>query len=390
MPRGRPRKHNPTIPAHIDQAALPVGIYFADGRWYRLDPCPEGGRTRKKTVASAAARLSELHDIMEQARGGQLRGTVAYVFDQYLASAKFRQLAAGTQRDYAWADKAVRNFPTKLGVPLGQLKVDQLSTAVFQKLVDQVAETTPAKANHMLRYARLAFAHGVRRAHCGTNPAKGVEQAQERRHFAMPEHDVYNAVLAFARARGDLKAHAKGSLSPYLAPAMELAYGCRLRGIEVNTLTDANALDEGILSNRRKRSRDNVTAWNPALRAAWDELAASRKAAYDRTRRPVPLHPHQRYLLVSESATPLRKSSLDSAWQRLMDAAEAAKVITESQRFTLHGLKHRGITDSTDKAAGGHRTEAMRQRYDHEIPLVEPAQPREFSRQFSRRQEKGT
>lgn len=52
--------------------------------------------------------------------------------------------------------------------------------------------------------------------------------------------------------------------------------------------------------------------------------------------------------------------------------AISAGVIDESERFSLHGLKHRGITDSENKAAGGHRTEAMRQRYDHEDPLVKP------------------
>jgi hypothetical protein len=63
-----------------------------------------------------------------------------------------------------------------------------------------------------------------------------------------------------------------------------------------------------------------------------------------------------------------------------MDAAAEAKVITDDQRFTLYGLKHRGITDSTDKASGGHRSPQMRQRYDHEVPIVEPAAEREFSR----------
>ena len=51
-------------------------------------------------------------------------------------------------------------------------------------------------------------------------------------------------------------------------------------------------------------------------------------------------------------------------------------VITESERFALHGLKHRGITDSDNKASGGHKSEAMRQLYDHEVPLVKPPRKR--------------
>ncbi len=35
----------------------------------------------------------------------------------------------------------------------------------------------------------------------------------------------------------------------------------------------------------------------------------------------------------------------------------------------MHGLKHRGITDSNDRASGGYITEAMRQMYNHEIVI---------------------
>lgn len=61
MGRGRKRKFNPDIPRHIDQDALPKGVYWADGRWYIIEPHPEGGPTRKRTIAYADARLSDLH-----------------------------------------------------------------------------------------------------------------------------------------------------------------------------------------------------------------------------------------------------------------------------------------------------------------------------------------
>jgi len=89
--------------------------------------------------------------------------------------------------------------------------------------------------------------------------------------------------------------------------------------------------------------------------------------------RPVPIKPEQRRLLVSESGTPLTKSALDSTWQRLIRRAVAEDVIEKEQRFALHGLKHRGITDNEDKAAGGHVTEAMRQLYDHSVLVVRAA-----------------
>jgi hypothetical protein len=41
-----------------------------------------------------------------------------------------------------------------------------------------------------------------------------------------------------------------------------------LRGIEVNTLTDAHNLPEDIQRDRTTGSKDNITAWNPEPRAA--------------------------------------------------------------------------------------------------------------------------
>jgi hypothetical protein len=40
--------------------------------------------------------------------------------------------------------------------------------------------------------------------------------------------------------------------------------------------------------------------------------------------------------------------------------------------LALHGLQHRGVTDGDSKTARGHVTEEMRQRYDHELPVVQP------------------
>lgn len=61
-----------------------------------------------------------------------------------------------------------------------------------------------------------------------------------------------------------------------------------------------------------------------------------------------------------------------------MHAAMEAKVIAEEDRFTLHGLKHRGITDTkgtkaNKKRASGHKTAQALNIYDHDVPVVMPA-----------------
>lgn len=390
MPRGRPRKIDPTLPRHIDAAKLPIGVFWrgstvtaGKGVWWIYAPHPEGGRKLRKTIATETAVLSELHALVE-VRTGPAKGTVTAVCEAFHDSTEYRELSVGSRKNYRLQRAFILALPTKLGVPFGQLQVDRLTPPVFQRLVETIAKgdaTTPAhptKANHLARYLRRTFAWGVRHGECKTNPAEGVRLAKERRRTNMPETQAFTALLAFARDRGQRTAHTEGSVAPYLAPVMELAYGARLRGIEACTLTDAHALPEGIRSNRRKGSLDNITRWTPRLRAAWDALAAQREVAIARTRKPVPMRADQRALVVSQSGDPLRKSSFDSAWQRLIREAIKAGAITPAQRFSLHGLKHRGVTDTkgtraAKKDASGHKSDAAFGVYDHELQVVDAA-----------------
>ena len=162
---------------------------------------------------------------------------------------------------------------------------------------------------------------------------------------------------------------------------MEIAYLCRMRGIEVVRLTDAHASDVGIRVRRVKGSNDNVVRWTPRVRAAWDSAVSVRASILGRESnrsRPIPIRPQDRYLFITQSGTPLSKAGLDNAFQDLMRAAIEAGVITEQDRFNLHGLKHRGITDTagdkgTKRTASGHKTDSALEEYDHEVPTVEPA-----------------
>lgn len=130
-----------------------------------------------------------------------------------------------------------------------------------------------------------------------------------------------------------------------------------------------------------KGSNDNIVKWTPRLKTAWDAAVAVRAQTLARPtnrRRPIPIRPEQRFIFISESGTPLTKAGLDNAWQDLIVAAIEKKIIAAEERFTLHGLKHRGITDTVGKkaekkAASGHKSDAMLDLYDHEIAVVEPA-----------------
>ncbi|PZP82650.1 MAG: hypothetical protein DI592_09445 [Stenotrophomonas maltophilia] len=252
------------------------------GRWYIFEAATgiDGPRKARRTVAGPEAKLSELHSIIEM---GESTGTVEWVCAQYHDSAKFKGLAAGTRDDYEAARNVLINYPTILGVPFGKLQVAKLRNHNFQRLVDKIESAgTPTKANKVLRYSRLVFRWALNRGIVDHNPAQGLEQAKERKRQRLPTDAAYAKLLAFAHERSMRTARTEGSVPPYLWMIMELGYLCRLRGIETLTLTEAQGTTEGLHTNRRKRSRDNLVEWTPRLRRAWDAAIARREAIIER------------------------------------------------------------------------------------------------------------
>lgn len=382
MRRGRRRQFDPTIPGHIPQDKLPVGIYWdrRDKTWYRLSTGPDG-RRRRENVARADAKLSELAAIAEAA-GGDAAGTLAFALARFHESDKCLGLAATTRRGYEQCRRWLCDYPTRAG-DLGTLQVDRLSRPLVQQLLDKVASTTPTKANAMLRYARRALRWAMNRGHCRTNPFDGLEAAQERAEHRMPESDALVRALAFARERGGRQAYTAGSVAPYLWVVIELAYRCRMRSIEVLDLTLASADARGIQVVRRKGSKDNVTLWTPHLRAVWDAALAMRAATLARIERKrkggvvESIQPGKRALILSDDGSPLTIHGLRAAWQRFMRLASGPEgPLAAAERFSLHGLKHRGITDTErgdKRAGGGHVSDSIAARYDHDVPAVKPA-----------------
>lgn len=387
--RGRPRKIPANLPCHIDYSKVPKGIYWdasGNGRWYVLNPHPEGRGFKAKTVAQASARLSDLHVIAEQRSGVAVPGTISFVIDLFESSLSFAQLASTTQKHYRDYAKAIQTYPLKNGNALGDAIVDRLTPGVIRRLIDVVAQgrqaqgdgqvsvpAYPTKANHWLRYLRRVFGWAREHDHVKTNPASGVKQVKEKGAHRMPKPEVFRAVQAYARECSTRGARQKGAVPPYLWAAMELAYQARLRGIEVLTLTDAHNVGVELMTNRRKGSRDNLVRKGKHLTAAIDALQAYRQAVWERRKYPIPLQPTERYLFVGEDGDPLTRSGFNTAWQRMMKNAMTDRILAAEDRFAMHGLKHRGITDTKGdkKKASGHKTDAMLHVYDHELPLVD-------------------
>lgn len=375
MNRGRPRVLDSTMPSTVDPRRLPKRCYW-DGRdrvWYTIHTDP---KPRRQRIAGPDANLAELHAIMEAIAGVE-RGSLGYVLDEFHKDVEFQELAPSTRAGYEKQRAIARAIKTKAG-PLTSLIVARMSLPMMQVLINTIAAKTPTKANHLHRYLRRSLSWGMRNGKCKSNPCAGVRQAKERKRRVLPEPVAVMAVLQFFQQRAGITLRRAGAVAPYLWIGIELAFMCRLRGIEVITLTDAHANDHGVLTNRRKGSRDNRVRWSPRLSAAWDAAIALRESTWARCRTPVPIRADDRAVLVGIDGKALRKGTFDSAWQHAIKLAITEGVITAEQRFSLHPLKRRGITDTAGtradrKEAGGHVTDSQHEVYDFNVPLVNPA-----------------
>lgn len=370
----RQRRHDSTIPSHIDQKKLPVGVYWnrRDRYWYTILREPKPHRLR---IAGCDALMSDLNKAIEQMRGVR-HDTLDHMLGHFAESGRFKGLAAATREDYAYCRLALQRYRTKLGCCFAELDRTKINTPLVQKLIDTIADTHPSKANHIKRYLSAAYKWGIQRGYVSNNPALVVEQAKERKAHRMPSEDTMLNVITFLRERGSLSGRRAGAVAPYVWAVAEIAYRLRLRSVEVRMLTDGSATDEGIIVVRTKGSAGNITRWSPELREAWGWLVARRARIW--LKKGSPQAKLVRPLVVAEDGSALSKSALNSAWKRAMAAAIEAKVIDLHERFGLHGLKHRGVTDTpgtkADKRlASGHKSDAMVELYDHEVPIVNPA-----------------
>lgn len=140
----------------------------------------------------------------------------------------------------------------------------------------------------------------------------------------------------------------------WLPVAFELTYLLASRGVETLDIRLSDLTAEGINVDRRKGSRDNTILWTDRLRAAVDSARQLHTTRDIRTADP--------YLIPNRTGGQLKRSTLSSHQSDLKIKMRAAGL--GGVYWTMQQLKAKGVSDSDDKTVAGHKTEAMRQRYD--------------------------
>jgi site-specific recombinase XerD len=326
----------------------------------------DGEKYRSKRLAGPNATLTDIYQAVDAQKNSTIT-TFCTLSNDFQKSPLWRRLSILTQRDYLDCHAKICNTPgTKY--PLGDAPISAWTVGTVRQYRDKRSESSMSRANKELAYIKRIFSWAYEYEKIKTNIAQGVKKLtiKPRQHYA--EDKDYDYLLQ----------HAKNSGYWYAPYCMELAYRCRMRLSEVLDLTDANALDDGLLIKRRKGSRDNIVKWTPQLQKLWTDATAQRNKILDDRNQPHPIKASDRYLFISaRTGDRIQTNSLKTAMDRIGDQAEleAKRTGTDFVRFTFHDLKRKGVSDATgDKLeASGHRTASMLNIYDVKLKTVEPS-----------------
>lgn len=300
------------------------------------------------------------------------RNTLNWLSQQYQNSRQFKELSSSSQRSARWTARILEHPLLIDGnqQTVGDLLVAQVKKPLFQKITERRLELAKAEGkkgaawvNRELAYVSSMLSWGVNYIpDLGRdgNPLLGFKRIKEQartRHVTDADYWLQYQIAA----------ETDNSLLPLV---FELTLGLAARGAEALDIKLSDCSEQGIYVRRLKGSRDTLIEWTRAGEQKHEsrlwkayQAALTRHAASAVSKLDPPL-------IITRTGNRLTASGLQSAMQRLK--AKMTERGLAQVYWTVHELKHKAITESDDKRLAGHKTEAMRNKYDHSIEKFKP------------------
>lgn len=328
----RPRKQ--------ENLKLPEYVYFSGGRWvYRPPGCAKDTR-----LCSRGASVQQIWNAYNNVVGVERGHTLAKLRDLFMASPDWKKLKPATQGAYEAHLNAICETLVS-GRKFGDVPYASVTRGAVQLYMDFRA-ATPILANRHHSALGAAFAWAARRDMVAVNPCSGVKR------YPQPPRTRYVTDCEYQIA------YHLAEEWPRLQVAMEFAYLCRLREIEIVKLTRHDDRQDGLLAERVKGSKTQIIGSTERLQDAIRAAKALNKAA------------SIKWLVPASDGGKLTPSGLRTQWQRFRKWCRE----THGYRieWTFHDLKGKGVSDfdGSKKLAGGHRTESAAAVYDRRLEVV--------------------
>ena len=370
------RLRSKQYPLGIDPSKLPTGLYWnsRDKFWYISYWDDKKRRTRR--VLGKEASMQDLWEVMREP--DLATDSFQWMWEQFQLSLKWQDfLSSSSHKSYKNTVRLISNIPTSVhGLMMNESNRHGWETHTVQKAINKIARGSGITSSHRAKQNLNAmFKWGLQEGYVSKNPVSAVGLLPLNPKQRLPTRLLCATLTGFAIDRSKRKPHTKGSCPSSIWKSLEIAYLNRLRGIEVRHLTDAHVLEEGLLCQRVKGSNTNITLWDDRLRLVVKQCIADRDALWAKKKRPYPMRPEQRFLVVNNSGEPLTGDGWQSIWRSFLTNAIEDSLMTKEEWFGLHDIKRRGTTDTEGTAedkleATGHKSRQMLEIYDKSIARV--------------------
>lgn len=336
---------------------LPPDVYTGRSA-YEWRPKNDNGQRRTVTLCPLTAPIDQVWEKYLEAKNSDPTDTLRWLLREYMQSPAYASRAPTTRRGQAIHAHTVINHPIGPGNVFGDVKLRAITPGIIRQYLDVRAESGAAiSGNREKSLISRAWNWAIERDKTSApNPCKEVARNTEHRRQRYVTDHEYQIVHDLALS------YPPDTIYYRIAIAMELAYLCRFRKVELLTARRDQITDDGLDTRRAKRGRDTITEWSPRLRTAVDNAL--------QTHGDIP----SIYLLSNGKGGPIAEEGFNTAWTRIILRAVAEHGI---DRYTFHDLRRKGTTDFQGTAAektdaGGWNNPAMLRVYDLSKPKTKP------------------
>jgi integrase len=260
-----------------------------------------------------------------------------WLLTEYENSPAFAKKAEKTRELQSAQIEHLCTYKMKSGKPFGEAELKNITSGAIRKYLDsREAGGAPVAGNREKALMSVAWNWALERDIITlTNPTKVVKPNHEEPRTLDVTDEQYDVAYRLAEN------------TPYVRPAMELAYLCRMRRCEILSSTKKQILNEGFDTLRTKGSKDAITLWSDRLWAAANYKAGNIDSIF---------------IIHTKKGQQVSESAFKSAWTRLKKKMVKAGV----EPFNFHDLKAKGggEYDGDILDATGHRDPKMRKVYD--------------------------
>ncbi|ELY4545723.1 tyrosine-type recombinase/integrase [Cronobacter sakazakii] len=290
---------------------------------------PVKGTSMSALWAKYEAEKAKNHDVM----------TVAKLWNLFLSSPAFTELAPRTQKDY-------RQHQRALLAVFGKMKADAVKIEQVRVFMDKRGLESKTQANHELASLSRVYGWGFERGYVKGNPCKGVRKFTAKARSVYITDEQYAAIYHEA--------------IPALKIAMEISYLCAARLGDVLDLRWREVMEDGIFIEQNKTGTKQIKEWSPRLRAAIQLARNTFGTSGD-------------FVVPTSKGGKVTAKTLNNWWNEAKRTAEKKAGVVFGCNF--HDIKAKSISDyegsSRDKQLfSGHKTESQVLIYDRKVKVT--------------------